>query len=414
MVGVTEQRSGRVGTAGRAIRVLHVIPGVAARYGGPSGAVFDMCRAVERAGGECVIATTDADGPGRLAVDVGRPVRYREAHVVFFRRQWSEAFKYSGGLARWLDANVGRFDLAHLHAVFSHSSLAAARACRRRRVPYVVRPLGALAPWSMGQKWARKWIAWHVGVKQMLRGAAAIHYTTAAERREAEERLGVRRGVVVPLGVDIATADAFGAAPAFRRRYAAIAGAPYVLTLCRLHPKKGLELLIDAFLEVTAAAEFAGWKLVIAGDGDAAYVTALRERIAARGGGARVVFTGWLDGVEKRGALGGAALCALLSRQENFGLAAAEALACGVPVLVSSEVNLAEDIRDAGAGWVVPLAPGQIAGVLAEALRDEDQRRARGAAGRGFARQRLDPAVVGARLIDCYRAIVHGASLPGA
>src|SRR5438045_9411043 len=117
------------------MRVLHVIPGVAARYGGPSQAVFEMCWALGEQGVDALVVTTDADGPGRLKVERARPITHRGVPTIFFSRQLSEAFKYSHPLAVWLTRKVGRFDVVHIHAIFSHSSLAAARACRRHGIP---------------------------------------------------------------------------------------------------------------------------------------------------------------------------------------------------------------------------------------------------------------------------------------
>src|SRR5207248_476169 len=101
----------------------------------------EMCRALQERGIEPLIATTDADGAGRLPVELGHPLVYKGVLAVFFSRQWSEAFKYSHSLARWVGENVRGFDVVHIHAVFSHACLAAAKACCRHNVPYVVRPL---------------------------------------------------------------------------------------------------------------------------------------------------------------------------------------------------------------------------------------------------------------------------------
>ena len=111
------------------MKILHVIPAIAPRYGGPSQAIIEMCWALQREGTEVLIATTDADGECRLAVGTETQTVYRSVPTVFFRRQLSEAFKYSHYLACWLDKNVDSFDVVHIHAVFSHSSIAAARAC---------------------------------------------------------------------------------------------------------------------------------------------------------------------------------------------------------------------------------------------------------------------------------------------
>src|SRR5262245_39022458 len=115
----------------RSLKVLHVIPAVASRYGGPSQAIFTMCRALQAHGIEVLIATTNADGNGELPVALSEKVIYQDTPAIFFARQWSEALKYSRPLARWLERNVKHFDLAHIHAVFSHACVSAARACRK-------------------------------------------------------------------------------------------------------------------------------------------------------------------------------------------------------------------------------------------------------------------------------------------
>jgi glycosyltransferase involved in cell wall biosynthesis len=367
------------------LRVLHVIPAIAARYGGPSRAIFDMCRALRMRGADILLATTDADGPAHLDVIKERVIAYQEVPTIFFSRQWSERFGYSHSLARWLDQEVRRFDVVHIHAVFSHPCLAAARACQKRDVPYIIRPLGSLDPWSMRQKAFVKKVMWHLAVRRMLHTAAAIHYTTNEERQLAESSLGLDNGVVIPLGIEMEDQQEQGGDGLFRERHPLLGKSPYLLTLSRLHPKKNIELLLEVFLSLAGRGQSQDWRLVIAGDGEAAYVDSLKRLVRQKGGEDRVLFTGWLDGAEKVSALRNAALLALPSHQENFGLAAAEALACGVPVVVSEHVNLAPEIEKYGAGWVTSLDAASLANALSEAMGNESERQERGASGRAFA-----------------------------
>src|SRR5688500_13550746 len=185
-----------------------------------------MCRALQSQGCEPLIATTDADGPGRLPVGLRRRTQHRGVATIFFPRQWSEAFKYSRPLSRWLKENVESFDLVHIHAVFSHACLSAAKACRRRGVPYVVRPLGTLDPWSMSQKQIRKRIAWLAAGRRMLRGAAAVHYTTGEEKTLAEGSLRLANGMVLPLGVDTEQFDDPSSIELFRREHPSLGERP--------------------------------------------------------------------------------------------------------------------------------------------------------------------------------------------
>jgi len=170
-------------------KVLHVIPALAPRYGGPSAAVVGMCRVLIAGGVPTLIASTDADGRGRLTVSTGQIESYSGVPAIFFPRVASESFKWSAPLEAWLRARVSDFDIVHVHAVFSHSSLAAGRACRAANVPYIVRPLGTLDPWSLNHHRLRKQLLFRFGVRNLLMGAAAMHYTSDEERRLAESVL---------------------------------------------------------------------------------------------------------------------------------------------------------------------------------------------------------------------------------
>ncbi len=389
------------------MKVLHVIPSVAPRYGGPSRAVIEMCSALDNRGMSTIIATTNADGDGALEVELGKPVTYQNIQTIFFPRQWTEAYKYSHPLAKWLDEHVAEFDLVHIHAVFSHSSLAAARACQRKGVPYLVRPLGTLDPWSLKQKTARKKLFWHLGVKQMLEGAAAIHYTTTDEQKLAEESLALKRGVVIPLGIET---ELFNQSD---QREPATVGSPYVLVLSRLHQKKGLELLLPAFLSLVKRPEFSKWKLVLAGEGEARYVDSLKALAKSHGGNGNVVFAGWLDGEPRRSMLRHASLLALTSYQENFGLCAVEALACGVPVLLSPAVNIASEIDRVGGGWISALENESLERNLAESLGNEKERVRRGTLGRDFVQQHFTWESVANALVELYESVKTKQSLSG-
>ena len=349
------------------MRVLHVIPSVSERSGGPATAIIPMCRALMREGIEVLLLTTDAELSGAN----GDVFEYKGVPARFFHSQWGESFKYSRPLASWLNANIRNFDLAHIHAVFNHSSVAAARACRDAGVPYVIRPLGTLDPWSMTQKSLRKRLFWQISGKEMLQRAAAVHYTSEVEKLSTEGLLGLNHGKVIALGIETPTTS-----NNLSDHFPELTRDPYVLVLSRLHPKKGLDVLIDAFQSLDE--EFGHWRLVLAGDGPKKYVSSLKSKVKAD----KILFTGWLEGERKNAVLSRASLLALPSHQENFGLCVMEALAHSVPVLVSPNVNLATEIASARAGWIAAIDKDELAAKLAEALRDEEELARRGRAGR--------------------------------
>jgi glycosyltransferase involved in cell wall biosynthesis len=374
------------------MRLLHVIPGVARRYGGPSVAVLEMCRALRARGHDPLIVTTDADGPDRLPVEVGEPIEYEGVRAVFFPRTWSESIKYSAPLARWLGAHIREFDVVHVHALMSHACVAAVRAARAADVPYVLRPLGTLDDWSLAQKPLKKRVFMAGLGRTMLRGAAAVHVTSPDEGAAVATAWNVERVAMIPLGVN---AHAFEAA---RERPA---DPPYVASLSRVHPVKGLELLVDAFAAVTRDGPLAAWQLHIAGSGAPDDVAALVAHVRNSPAAGRVRLTGWLDGADKDAFLGRASLFALTSRHENFGIGLAEAMARGLPVVASRAVQIAPWIESAGAGWVTPLAPAAIEAALRDAMADPAKRASRGAAARVLAEQWRWPAVA-ERLEEMY------------
>ena len=372
-----------------------------------------MCRALRQRGLDLTVATTTHEIGHELSnghKDRQRVKGTRQLHsrsqefrgvpIHFFPVQWGESFKYSRPFSTWLNAHVCDFDVVHIHAVFNHASLAAARACRRQQVPYVVRPLGTLDPWSMKQKPLRKRFFWALAGRKMLRMASAVHYTAEPERRATEQLLGLDKGKVIPLGVE-------SSAPVDDACSAAIvrANRPYVLVLSRIHPKKGLEFLIEAFLGLREKDRYAGWQLVIAGDGEPAYVESLKQNVTQRRGDEVVVFRGWLDGEQKHAILQDASLLALPSHQENFGLCVLEALVHGVPVLISPQVNLAEDIARANAGWICPVEVASLTTCLESALSSEEERARRGSAGKKFA-EKYEWSKVAKQLESMYSSVV--------
>jgi glycosyltransferase involved in cell wall biosynthesis len=376
------------------------MPAVAPRYGGPSQVIAPMCGALRDAGADVMLLATDADGRDRLDVSLGETTDWHGVPAVFFHREFSEAFKYSLGLSRWVRRHAREFDLVHVHAVLSHAPLAAAAACRRAGVPCIVRPLGTIASWSLTRKAWRKKLLLSLGARSMLAGAAAIHCTSEEERADIESAFGLRTGVVVPLGVDAEslrpTTDDFDARHAVR----------YVLALSRLDPKKNFELLIDAFAEA-ARSGTAAWQLVIAGSGEPAYQQALERR--ARESGAPIRFAGWVTGAEKRALLARASVFALPSKHENFGIAVLEALAAGVPAIVSRDVQLSAALRDADGGWIVDGSTGSLADALRDALAPDADLDGKSRRAQALAERFAWPAVA-ARMMTMYRDVLarHG------
>jgi len=382
------------------MKVLHVIPSLSERSGGPAQALVPMCRALRDRGIDVLLAATDADL--KVPPELRKLTTFKNLPAVFFPAQVGSSFKYSRPFANWLAQHVPDFNLVHIHAVFNHACIAAASACRKAQIPYIVRPLGTLAPWSMGRKSWRKKLFWQTNIRKMLANAVAIHYTTEAEMNTVEESLGLTRGEIIPLGVDLhlTANDPSLALPVPQ---------PYVLVLSRLDPKKALDVLLEAFLSLAERGRFQSWHLVVAGDGPPAYVAKLKQITRGRLGSDRIVFTGWLEGERKKAALTGASLLALASHHENFGLCVMESLACGVPVLISPNVDVAREIQNSESGWVSAIDKKSLESTLATALSSPAELQRRGRNGKLLA-QNYSWSSIAEQLSRLYTDIVTNRS----
>lgn len=346
------------------MRILHLIPSISPLRGGPSQAVVAMCCALREQGVDAHILTTNDHGPGLLDdLPLGRWQDRGGVPVLAFGR-WSppisalREFAVAPRLSWWLGRHLHQFDLLHVHALFSYPSTSGMAIARSRHVPYLLRSIGQLNHWSLQQSAGRKRLLLRLIERRNLSAAAALHFTSAAEQQEAAALGLPTRSFVLPLGVALPPE-----APRLRHQ----PGVRF-LFLSRLHPKKQLELLFEALAILQHRRPQAQWQLQIAGEGDPAYVRSLRERAQQLGLTARMEWLGFVAGAAKQQLLQAADWFVLPSASENFGIAAAESLAAGTPVILSPGVALAERVQAAAAGSVVPAEPQPWATTLEQSL----------------------------------------------
>lgn len=289
--------------------------------------------------------------------------------------------------------------MVHIHSLFLFPQFAAYRGARKRRVPYVVSPRGALDPHLRTRSWAAKAVADVLWQRGMLEGAATLHLTSDEEARLVRDVARLVPRSVVPNGIRWAEYQDLPSRSEFRALYLDGDDAPVVLYLGRLSHKKGLDLLVRAFTIVRR--ELGDARLVIAGPDDESLQPALEALAEQEGVRRSVIFTGMLRGRAKLAALGAADVWALPSHGENFGIAVVEAMAAGLPVVVSPGVNIAAEIAAADAGVVCPLTATAFASEIAALLRDRGRRATLGGRAREFAR-RYDWDAVAPQLAAMY------------
>ena len=384
------------------MRVLHLISSVSPFCGGPTHAVLGACRSLRARGVDAVIATTNAHM--RDTVPLGECVEWEGVPVYFFAHQSPPMYAFSWGLTRWLHQNVRDFDIVHAHSVFSYCTSVGSFYARKYGVPYIVAPEGTLDWYPLKRSAVRKRIYLALIERRLLRGAAVLDFKSTFEQKAADTLgLAVPR-VVIPIGVSQAEAVSTDLVTSFRKKYG-LDGRFTLLSLSRLDPIKGIELVIEALAKLGIQSHF---RLLIAGSGDKAYEKTLRDLVDARGLQSVVDFIGLLDEHDKQRALASADAFVLSSYHENFGIAVAEALHAGLPVLISNRVGLSSLVHESGSGLVTECSPEQIASGLLRMAEDEALCRRMGQNGKQVAKQQFDWNTIAKEIIAVYHDVTRG------
>lgn len=372
------------------LRIVHVVPSIDSEASGPSYSVGALNRAILDAGhASCLVATSaeaekDADG------------------VRFFPRR-SVAFRLgrSPEMRDWLRETVsaGGLDVVHNNSLWMMPNVYPSWAVAGSDVPLVVSPRGTFSPWALRRSRHIKFLFWHLLQKQALARTALFHATAESEYRDIR-RQGFRQPVaILPNGVDM---------PELAGEQVK-EGARTLLFLGRVHPVKGLDLLLDAWARLEP--RHADWRLKIVGPGEPAHVQAVREQAAALGL-ARVSFEGPLYGAAKTQAYQQADLFVLPTYSENFGMAVAEALAAGCPVVTTKGAPWA-GLAAERAGWWVDIGSDPLEAALQDAMtRSPEDLAALGGRGRAWMQRDFSWDHIATRMVAAYRWVREGGAAP--
>ncbi len=328
------------------MRILHVAHTVNPDRGGPSESVRMFSRAHQRAGNEVEVATIDGpqDGP---AGDGYQGLFTCPVHPC---GPGKSGYGYTARLEEWLKANRQRFDGVIVNGVWQFQGVAVRRAFSGFR-PYVIFAHGMLDPYFKNRfplKHVKKLVYWTLQEHRNMNQAQAVCFTSEEEMRVAAEGFPFChfRRVVVPYGTMGPEGDPEQLKAAFLEKYPKLRGKEFLLYMGRIHPKKGCDLLMEAFAKAAKPV----LELVMAGPDETGWGEELRATAQKLGVSDRITWTGMLRGEAKWGAMYAAQAFILPSHQENFGIAVADALSCGTIPLISDKVNIAPDVAADGAG----------------------------------------------------------------
>ena len=368
----------------RLVRLVHVVANVAVEASGPSHSVPALCAGLARLGHEVRLRTVEPEPAAWPYTGV--------AHTAHRKSLVTRRLRGSAGLRRALRADAAGADLLHNHGLWLLPNVYPARAVRGTRCRLVTSPRGTLSPNALAFRRRSKQLMWALVQRAAVAASDCLHATSAAERDEILAA-GLRHPVaVIPNGVDVP--DATPAAPAAER------GTRRLLFLGRIHPIKGLDLLVPVWRELES--RFPDWELVIAGPAEGSHLAELAT-LARAAGCQRLAFQPAAYGSQKSTLFRSADLFVLPTRTENFGMAVAEALAHGVPVVTTRGAPWS-GLETHGAGWWVQLDRDALGAALGAAMSlAPDALAQRGAAGRDWMRREYAWDKVASDMASVYR-----------
>lgn len=369
-----------------------------------------MVGALRAEGIDASILSSDDDNGERLDVPVHGWIDYQGLPTYFIPRVRSRqhtliGYTFAPGFPKWIRQNCRNYDFIHIHTTFSFPAQSVMTGARKAKIPYAVRPLGQLCRWSMKQRSLIKRIQLALVTRRNLNHAAFLHVTSQLEAHETSELGLFSPCKVLPHGIDLPP-QIPNARLMLRSRLGLPADRLIVVFMGRFHPKKGVDLLLQA-CQQNLSLDF---DIILAGVGDDAYVMNLKQQTVRLGLQSRVHWYGFVSGEDKWCLLQGSDLFVLPSYSENFGIAVLEAIACGLPVVVSDQVALAEHVQSEDLGRVVPIDVQSIALAIGELIQANDFRS--GVKGRGtkLVCEQFSWSAAARRLIAAYSECISAAT----
>jgi glycosyltransferase involved in cell wall biosynthesis len=393
------------------LRILHVISQLDPSDGGPPMALSRLAGTQAHFGAQVTIAALEPTMKLDDILSAYRPVTGFDKIAIEYLARGTVLERL---LARQAGARLtflaDNHDLIHIHGIWRPHLLEATRIARRAGRPYVISPHGMLSNWSLTQKNFKKQVALSVGWRTALEQAAFLHVLNQDEGVAVTTVCTPRKLVMLPNGVSLDELSGQTDTEAVWNRFPQLRGIPYIAFVGRLHHSKGLDILANAFAQVARAIE--GIQLVVMGpefgDGDA-----FNAKIRRLGVQSRVHVLGGIYGADKIVLLKHATCFCLPSRQEGFSMAIIEAMAIGLPVVVSDACHFPE-IASEGAGQVVKLDADAFAQAILRLLTDDAFRTQQGTKARHLAHSRYQWSSIAQSFIQAYLRTCNSALIEDA
>jgi glycosyltransferase involved in cell wall biosynthesis len=339
------------------MKILHIVPSYkpAWVYGGTIESVARLCEGLANAGTEVKVFTTTANGNEELDVQMNKEHSVDGVDVIYFKRYFKDPVYISPALWKRLYRDCKNYDVVHIHSWWNMLVMAAAFICKIKKVRTVISPHGMMSDYILHHsKVILKWLSYFAIGRSLLK-TSLFHATSDAEFNECKQLIRQWKGFTIP---NIVWLPPLNISKQPNKNFT-------IIFLSRIHPKKGIELLMKAISRMDEKPV-----LQIAGTGEEKYIEKLKQKAKDLDIAEHIQWLGWQDREEKFETLMQADLFALTSYNENFGNVVIEALHAGTPVLISDKIGLCNFVKDHKFGWICKPDIKQIQSKLSAAIKD--------------------------------------------
>lgn len=381
------------------MKVLHVAPSLSSEWGGSTKVVVELTEALAEKGVDVSIFAPSENNKGVCITNL-KGVDVRLFPKGFLSKFWTS---YSSPLAKALMKEVPIFDLVHIHEIWHHPHFTVYKAAKRFKRPFVVTIHGTLEPWCLNHKRFKKKIFSILIERMILREASGIHAITEEEVKNISNFVDNKNVFLIPNGINLEEFESLPSKKDFESLYPQLKGKRIILFLGRIHPKKGLDILAKALGTIVKKRD--DIQLVIAGPDNDGFKNHIVEILKADNAIGNTTFTGMLTGNKKLAALSRADIFVLSSYSEGFSISILEAMACGLPVVITKQCNFPE-VEEVGAGKVIDADVDHLSEALIELLDNPELCKEMGNRGKRLVIEKYTWHKVADQMITAYKEIL--------
>ncbi len=391
------------------MKILHIVSSYwpAFKMGGPIRSVHLLNKSLIEKGVDVSVFTTNAGLENEKNRELGMKETIDGVRVFRFPYYGYINYSFSPALFWKLKREIKNFDVVHIAEIWNFPVFAAVFWARVYGKPYVFSPRGSLMIEPLKKSRIKKKIFLFLAVKNFLKNAAMIHFTAEAEKEEyLKAGLPLMNFVIIPNSIDFKNLEKDAEESKdidFKKDFGISPDKKTILFLSRIDWKKGLDTLIPAF--AGAAKQYHNLVLILAGADSLNYKKTVESLIKVNGVEDRVIFTGLLEGAARAAAFKSADMFVLSSLAENFGMAVAEAMYFGLPVIITKYVGISPEIAKNSAGIVIEKKEKDLAEAILKILNNPDMAKKMGEQGRELVKKEFSPPIVADKILKLYNEI---------